>query len=121
MRAVEEGRRVLILVTYHHSRGDRSRGCSGFDFDLEAARSSAFAFRRQLESVFGTDHQIVYPIVIGIETDEDALTLHGDRGTAIDLAAIETGSSGEKRTRKTWSGRSRTSRLSCATTEARIS
>jgi len=95
MRAVEEGRRVLILVTYHHSRGERDRGCSGFDFDLEAARSSAFAFQGQLESVFGTDHQIVYPLVIGIETDEDALTLHWDRGTAIDLAAIETGSNGE--------------------------
>jgi len=89
LRAVEAGRRVLILVTYHHSRGERSRGCSGFDFDLEAARSSAFAFRRQLESVFGSDHQTVYPLVVGIETDEDALTLHWDRGTAIDLATFE--------------------------------
>ena len=95
MRAVEEGRRVLILVTYHYSRGDRSRGCSGFDYDLEAARSSAFAFRRQLESVFGTDHQIVYPLVVGIETDEDALTLHRDRGTALELAEIETGGRAE--------------------------
>lgn len=91
LRAVEHGRRVLILVTYHYSRGDRSRGCSGFDYDLEAARSSAFAFRRQLESVFGTDHQTVYPLVVGIETDEDALALHGDRGTALELAAIDTG------------------------------
>jgi hypothetical protein len=90
LRAVEAGRRVLILVTYHHSRGERTRGCSGFDFDLEAARSSAFAFRRQLESVFGSDHQTVYPLVVGIETDEDALTLHGERGAAIELAALET-------------------------------
>ena len=29
--------------------------------------------------------------MVGIETDEDALTLHGERGAAIDLAAIEAG------------------------------
>jgi hypothetical protein len=90
LRAVEAGRRVLILVTYHFSRGDRNRGCSGFDFDHEAARSSAFAFRRQLESVFGSDHQTVYPLVVGVETDEDALILHGERGAAIELAAFTT-------------------------------
>jgi hypothetical protein len=95
VRAVEEGRRALILVTYHFSRGDRSRGCSGFGYDVEAARASAFAFRRQLESVFGTDHQTVYPLVVGIETDEDALTLHGERGAAIDLASVRTDERGE--------------------------
>lgn len=95
LRAVEAGRRVLILVTYHYSRGDRARGCSGFDFDLSAARSSAIAFRRQLESVFGTDHQTVYPLVVGVETDEDALTLHGDHGAALDLAAAGTAGRGE--------------------------
>ncbi|HEY5999369.1 MAG TPA: hypothetical protein VI078_08755 [bacterium] len=95
LRAVESGRRVLILVTYHFSRGERSRGCSGFDFDLEAARSSAFAFRRQLESVFGSDHQTVYPLVAGVETDEDALTLHGERGAVIELAALAGAEQGE--------------------------
>jgi hypothetical protein len=95
MRAVEEGRRVLILVTYHHSRGERARGCSGFDYDVAAARASAFAFRRQLESVFGTDHQTVTPLVVGVETDEDALTLHGDRGALLDLAAVPAAGRGE--------------------------
>jgi hypothetical protein len=95
LRAVEQGRRVLILVTYHHSAGDPSRGCSGFDYDLLAARASAFAFRRQLESVFGADHQTVYPLVVGIETDEDALTLHGEGGAVIALAD-EAGSRGDE-------------------------
>jgi len=95
LRAVEAGRRVLILVTYHFSRGDRGRGCSGFDCDVEAARSSALAFRRQLESVFGSDHQTVYPLVVGIETDEDALTLHGERGAALELAALAADCPGE--------------------------
>ena len=36
-RMVASGRRVLMLITYHFSRGDPSRGCAGFDFDTDAA------------------------------------------------------------------------------------
>ena len=89
LRAVEEGRRALILVTYHHSRGERSRGCSGFGYDLEAARRRRSLSAGSSRASSARDHQIVYPLVVGIETDEDALTLHGERGAAIDLAAID--------------------------------
>lgn len=88
MRAVSEGRKALVLITYHYSKGDPMRGCAGFNHDSEAALASSYRFRRQLENVFGSDHQVVYPLVVGVETDEDALVLHGDRGEAMDMSGV---------------------------------
>ena len=39
--AVSAGRRVLIIITYHYSRGAKERGCAGFNCDREAARAHA--------------------------------------------------------------------------------
>lgn len=85
-RAVAGGRRTLILLTYHFSKGDPHRGCAGFDNDTHAALRHVFEVRNQVERVFGKDHGTVYPLVLGFETDEDALILHGPAGT-LDLAA----------------------------------
>ncbi len=34
-RTVSQGCRVLILITYHFSKGDVRRGCAGFGFDTD--------------------------------------------------------------------------------------
>lgn len=94
MRAVGEGRRVLILVTYHFSRGDRIRGCAGFGYDTARAVGSAFDFMRQVEGVFGADQRVVCPIVVGVETDDDALIFHGRNGEALDLSDFSTDDEG---------------------------
>jgi hypothetical protein len=83
-----QGRRILALVTYHYSKGDPRRGCAGFHFDTDAARNHTFEIQRQVESVFGTGHGTVYPLVCGFETDEDALVLHGSDGMVLDLSTI---------------------------------
>ncbi len=83
-----EGRRALMTSTSHFSKGDPHRGCAGFNFDTEAARAHTFAIRRQVEQIFGTDHQTVYPLVCGFETDEDALILHGQNGDVLDASAV---------------------------------
>lgn len=85
---VGSGRRVLMMATYHFSRGDPQRGCAGFGFDTEAAREHTFAIRRQIEQVFGHAHATVYPLVCGFETDEDALILHGQNGETLDVSGI---------------------------------
>jgi hypothetical protein len=85
---VEQGRRALALITYHYSKGDSHRGCAGFGYDPDAARSHAFEIKRQVEAVFGTGHNTVYPLVCGFETDEDALVLHGAGGEVLDLSTL---------------------------------
>lgn len=86
---VHEGRRVLMMSTYHFSKGDPKRGCAGFNYDTNAARSHTYAIRRQIEQVFGSMHQTVYPLVCGFETDEDALILHGENNQTLDISTLK--------------------------------
>jgi len=83
-----QGRRSLALITYHYSKGDPRRGCAGFNYDTDAARTHTFEIQRQMEAVFGTGHSTVYPLVCGFETDEDALVLHGSGGEVLDLSTV---------------------------------
>lgn len=83
---VRSGRRVLALVTYHFSKGSPERGCAGFGFDTAAARAHTLQIRAQMEHVFGVGHGTVYPLVCGLETDEDALILHGQDGEELNVA-----------------------------------
>ncbi len=85
-RMVRSGRRVLILITYHFSRGDVHRGCSGFDCDTEAAITHTRQIQSQMEAIFGAAHGSVYPLICGFETDEDALLLHSSDGRILDLS-----------------------------------
>ena len=85
-RMVRSGRRVLILITYHFSRGDVRRGCSGFGCDTEAAIAHTRQLQRQMEAIFGAAHDTVYPLICGFETDEDALLLHSSDGRILDLS-----------------------------------
>ena len=86
-RMVRSGRRVLILITYHFSRGDLHRGCSGFGCDTEAAIAHTRQLQKQMEAIFGVAHDSVYPLICGFETDEDALLLHSADGRILDLSA----------------------------------
>jgi hypothetical protein len=85
-RMVRSGRRVLILITYHFSRGDVNRGCSGFGCDTETAIAHTRQIRSQMEAIFGLAHETVYPLICGFETDEDALLLHSSDGQILDLS-----------------------------------
>ena len=85
---VTRGRQVLVLVTYHYSRGDAKRGCAGFGYDRAAARAHTEEVRDQVAHTFGRAQQTVYPLVCGFETDEDALVLHGAEGSSLHVAVI---------------------------------
>lgn len=86
--SLSRGRKCIVFVTYHYSKGDPHRGCAGHKYDTDAARRNAFELRDQTERVFGVGHSVVYPIVVGIETDEDTLVFHGSHndGTVLDLS-----------------------------------
>ena len=87
--SVSHGRDVLILVTYHFSRDDKHRGCAGFDYDQDEAIRVTGLLKRQVEKVFGFRHEVVYPILLGFETDLDACVLHGENSETLDLSTLE--------------------------------
>jgi len=88
LRMTSTGRRVLVLITYHWSKGDPRRGCAGFQFDTTAAIAHTHEIRRQVEHIFGHAHGTVYPLVCGFETDDEALMIHGTDNTVLDLAGF---------------------------------
>ena len=77
---VNNAARCLILVTYHYSKSSEHRGCAGFSYDTQAAHNYTWRFKSQVERVYGKEHSVVYPLIIGIETDEDAFTFLSDKG-----------------------------------------
>ncbi|MEI6478065.1 MAG: hypothetical protein WCO52_03700 [bacterium] len=83
--SISQGRDCLILVTYHFSKGDTHRGCRGFNYDVDKAQESTSHLKKQVEDIFGSHHSVIYPIQVGIETDEDALLIHGENGEILDL------------------------------------
>lgn len=83
---VSTGRRALMLITYHYSKGDPRRGCAGFNYDTQAAIAHTHGVKAQVEHTFGAAHATVYPIVCGFETDEDALVLHGENGHTLNAS-----------------------------------
>src|SRR5665213_3091671 len=86
--ALREERSVLTIATYHYSRGDKHRGCAGFEKDTDAARAFASDLKDQHVGVFGQGKSF-YTILLGIETDLDALVLHGeDESVVVDLATV---------------------------------
>ena len=86
--AVSRARRCLIFCTYHFSRGDTQRGCAGHHHDTATAIASAKRLRDQIERVYGKEHLVVHPIVLGFETDLDALIIHGENAEVVDLASF---------------------------------
>ena len=85
---LQGGQRVLMLITYHFSRGDAHRSCAGFAYRTADAVAHVEGVKRQLEHVFGRRHGSVYPLVCGFETDEGALILHGESGETLDLSTL---------------------------------
>src|SRR3989344_4459083 len=87
--AVGKSRDSILFITYHWSKGNRLRGCKGFHYSVDAARAETVRLKEQAERIFGKSHTVVYPIQLGVETDEDALILHGKNGTTLNLALLE--------------------------------
>ncbi|NTV41156.1 MAG: hypothetical protein HGA61_02685 [Candidatus Moranbacteria bacterium] len=84
----DEGRGSLGIVTYHYSKGDPKRGCAGHKCNVGASIDGAMAFKRQLRRAYEGLPFGFFPIVVGIETDEEALKLHNGGGDVFDLSQV---------------------------------
>lgn len=88
--AVHGGHNALVLVTYHYARGSTTRGCRGFNYDVDEARRYTRNLKEQFDRVFGTS--VVYALQCGIETDFESFILHGQDGEVVDIAEVRDGS-----------------------------
>jgi len=88
--SISRGRQCLVLVTYHYSQGNNEhRGCAGFHYNKEASFKFTTDFKEQFERMFGKNNQIVFPVIMGFETDGDSLILHGeDPQNILDVATL---------------------------------
>ncbi len=84
--ALSKGRNALLLVTYHYSRGEKHRGCRGFNYDTEAAIAYTADLKKHCDLILG--RPTAYAIQIGFETDWDALILHGENGEVVDVSTL---------------------------------
>lgn len=84
-KAAERARGTIILVTYHWSRSHEHWGCAGFGYDTDKARTSAQKRTEDVEFIFG-GRGGVYPILVGMETDRDALVFHSSNGKTLDIS-----------------------------------
>lgn len=93
--AVDRGRSSVVFTTYHFARGFegedqevvKHRGCAGHSYDTQKAIEDSGLLKQQFDRVYNNDS--LYAIHCGIETDLDALILHGDNGEVVDLAEVK--------------------------------
>jgi len=90
-KTIAKGNRTLVLVTYHYSEGDEHRGCAGFNYDYEESKCFTENFRKQILRTYGENNNVVVPILVGLETDKDALIFHGEGDAVIDVSTIDSG------------------------------
>ncbi|MFA6552085.1 MAG: hypothetical protein WCT19_01120 [Candidatus Paceibacterota bacterium] len=94
--SVSRGRDCIILITYHWSKGSLHRGCKGFNYSVSESQVHTFWLKEQAERIYGKHHSVVYPIQVGVETDEDALFIHGKNGAVLDLSTLKNGETTDK-------------------------
>jgi hypothetical protein len=75
----------VLVITYHWSKGDAHRGCAGFQYKTDEALKHAEKFRKDVIRCYGSRIQ---PIIIGIETDSEAIRVHGIHGEILDLDEV---------------------------------
>lgn len=99
-RVAREGHSSLALCTFHFSKeNNEHRGCAGHKYNIAASRRGAFTLKHEFDEIFGEQNSAISAIVVGIETDEDALILCGSNGEELSIADCVT-LSDEKLTHK---------------------
>lgn len=82
-------RNCLVIVTYHFSKSDQHLGCKGFNYETEVAKKSAEELAQKIGDTFVRSEITVYPILVGIETDQNSLILHNKKGEELDMSKFE--------------------------------
>ncbi|MFA5107360.1 MAG: hypothetical protein WC497_03485 [Patescibacteria group bacterium] len=74
-----------LMITYHYSESGDHLGCAGFDHNLSNAREYLAGFLDEVRHAFPG---MIWPFLLGIETDSDALILHLEDGSVIDVRQV---------------------------------
>lgn len=86
----------LVFTTYHFSRSNPHLGCKGFNYNREAAQEAAEHLRNRINTTCAESKKNkISAVMLGIETDEDALIIHGETGKAWYLSEESTLSNSE--------------------------
>lgn len=80
--AYRKRRPMMLIITYHWSAGDEHRGCAGFKYQTSEAVASMKRFKAQVDRCYGSR---IYTVLVGLETDSEALVVHEENGKAIDM------------------------------------
>lgn len=91
--AGERKKPLLIPVTYHFSSLGKDFSCKGYEYDTSKAIAGQTAVRDQFDRVtrtLFTDGGVrqVYTILIGINTDDRSLILHGTKGELLETNTL---------------------------------
>lgn len=74
---------AVVVVTYHWSESDTHAGCAGHNYDLLGSIMTTQKLRDDIMNVY--DGKIL-SVMMGIETDNEAIILHGEEpGIRIDM------------------------------------
>ncbi len=85
----------VLFCSYHYSRGSKQRGCKGHGYNDERALRYSAKMKKDWDEYSsaevrsGKTDTRLFPILVGMETDREALILHGEDGEAWDLSEID--------------------------------
>jgi hypothetical protein len=74
-----------LLITYHYSESGDHLGCAGFGNNLNQAREYLYGFLREVREAYP---KMIWPFLMGLETDRDAVILHLEDGSEIDMRHV---------------------------------
>ena len=74
-----------MYATRHLSPSERDLGCAGFDHDEQQALEYLLHFLTEIRRAFPG---MIWPFLLSIDTDSDALILHLEDGSVIDMREI---------------------------------
>ncbi len=78
-RSLVQGKKFLVIATYHLSAAHQDKGCKAVHYDRDRAYSNALSLKNQIDTVFQRNG--VYAIVMGMETDTQTFILHDEKQT----------------------------------------
>ncbi len=87
--AGERKKSLLMPVTYHFSALGKDFSCKGYDYDTAKAVVGQTAVRDQFDRVTRTlfiegGVRQVYTVLVGINTDDRSIILHGNKGETLE-------------------------------------
>lgn len=75
-------RHAVVITTYHWSEADKHAGCAGHGYDLLKSIVETQRLRDEIIRCYGGR---ILSIMMGVETQSEAIILHGERGITIDM------------------------------------